>query len=242
MSAANDISALCSGAIESGNVERATIEVNGRQCSIKVSPSKIEGQQPQVKVSYASLASRQCQVKFTYDEKHISEQMEKFSEQMKISEFKGTITSIANYPDSPVKQENIDGRMGEIGKMLEGMRIFMQQNPVSEADMSILKAALNALASTPNLTMEDGKIHAISDCKDIATCRNVALQIEELQLLLYAKASGVGSIVALIVERLHQPIPKDQIGAQMGEIGKMLEDARIFVQQKPVSEAGMSVL
>ncbi|MDR1255728.1 MAG: hypothetical protein LBJ94_02280 [Puniceicoccales bacterium] len=310
--------------MKTGRATTATIEVNGRPCSVKVSPSKIEGQQPQVIISYAPVASRQCQTEFIYDEEHIGEQLGKFSEEiteseinamceetfsmgesqksnlivngqecevrvspggnqqvyvsilhvppgsqegqqvyefihrrgeplaehiakvskkaLEIDEFKKTVTSIVNYHNQPIEREKINAQMKEIGEMLEGVRTFAQQNPVSGADISILEAALDALASASNLKRKDGKTHAISDCKDIPACRNVASRIEGLKLLLDGKANGVCDIVAPIAERLHQPIAQGQVDAQMGEIEKMLEEVRTFVQQNPVSEAGMSIL
>jgi hypothetical protein len=68
------------------------------------------------------------------------------------------------------------------------------------------------------------------------------LQIEGLKLLVDAKANGIDSVVAPIVEHLHQPIAEDQLDVQMGEIGKMLKEVRIAVQQNSISKNGMSAL
>jgi hypothetical protein len=154
----------------------------------------------------------------------------------------GIVVPIVERLYQPIPRDQVDARMVEIGKMLEEVRTFVQQNPVSEAGMPVLKAALDRLASNEDMIQFADGYDSINGSDGIPACRKVTSQIEGLKLLLDAKASRVGDIVAPIIERLSQSIAEDQIDAQMVEIGMMLEGVKIAVQQNRVPEAGMPVL
>jgi hypothetical protein len=142
-----------------------------------------------------------------------------------------------------IPQGEVDVRMEEIGKMLEGVKTFVQQNPISEADMSALKAALTRLVSNKYMIQQPNGNCSISEYLYISPpCRKVADQVQDLELLLGAKVNGIESVAAPVIERLHQSIPQGEVDAQMEQIGTILEDVKTFVQQNPVSGAGISVL
>ncbi|MDR1255783.1 MAG: hypothetical protein LBJ94_02590, partial [Puniceicoccales bacterium] len=83
MNATNDIRALHAKAMKTGCATTATIKVNGQKCLVKVSPPKDGQQQVHVSTLRAPLGMRECsQTEFTYDEKHIGEQLGKFSEKI----------------------------------------------------------------------------------------------------------------------------------------------------------------
>ncbi|MDR1255729.1 MAG: hypothetical protein LBJ94_02285 [Puniceicoccales bacterium] len=138
-----------------------------------------------------------------------------------------------------IAEKEVDVRMGEIGTILENMRTFVRQNLVSEAGMSILKIMLDRLAGNGDMIQGSNGNSSINEC-DNPACRSIALQIEGLKLLLDTKANGIDDTFAPIIERLHQSISEDQLNAQMGQLGTILEDLKIFVQGNDLSKNGIA--
>jgi hypothetical protein len=162
----------------------------------------------------------------------------------KANKIDGAVAPIIECLYKRIPESQIDAQAKEIEKMLEKVRIFVQQNPMPEDDMLILKTTLDRLANNKDMIhFEDNYNCSISDYKyNCFSCYDVLSQIEDLQVLLSAKISGIGDIVTPIIERLYQPISQKEIDAQMRKIGIMLEDIKTAVQQNSISKKGMSAL
>jgi predicted component of type VI protein secretion system len=143
-----------------------------------------------------------------------------------------------------MRQEN--PQMGPIGKMVERARVSAKrtlawQNPLSRASLSALKKAMAQLASRADMIQLPNGNFSINKC-DNPACREVASQIEELQILLDTKASKVSDIVSSIAECLHQPVSQKEIDAQMGKIEKIVERTRTFMEENDPSKTDRAAL
>ncbi|MDR1457242.1 MAG: hypothetical protein LBI47_00080, partial [Puniceicoccales bacterium] len=138
----------------SGEVQTATITVNGRQCTITARPIESQSfQRINIKIEAETLDGQTCTVRFTYGERRDVDQglqslrakIEAADHAFMVYQFSSKIAEYAQ----PTLIGSMSSHAPRICTFLKDTENFVRQNDLTEEETLILKQGLRKLCSTP---------------------------------------------------------------------------------------------
>jgi hypothetical protein len=199
----HEMDGLCDRVRAEGTGEVKTeLLINDRKCEVVAHREGSSGKNVKVEIFYTPLGSseRQPVRKFIHRKerpiaKHIAEISAEVAEidrkSDKRSRVAAIVTPIVNFTYQTIPVSEVNSRMNEIGSALDDMRRFIWQNDLTRDEMLALRAVLTQLGgNTEMIQWPEGWCFSINECDGIPACRAVALQIEELQILLDARMNS----------------------------------------------------
>ncbi|MDR1528790.1 MAG: hypothetical protein LBS22_04395, partial [Puniceicoccales bacterium] len=214
LSQKNEIASLRNQARSSGTSKTATIQIDGRWCTVTAKPiGNWPFKRTNIKIESRTLDNRTCIVNFTYDRgRGVAQGLRSFTETINKSDQEfiaettipqvgsscskeqvlSTISSkIAGYTQ-PMPISSMSHHAPRIWGFLRNVENFVLQNALSADEISKLKQELRHLSSTPIIQypQRPNDLFSINECDGDPHCRDIALQAESLEILLDAKACG----------------------------------------------------